>query len=161
MCFNVHVPCLTILLWPCHLPTERLRLLEEERKRLEELEAARVALLGQLLEQENARVEAELQELEPVLGQQRLERARAVQQADERWEWERFLACTYTPHPKYGACMLPMSLLLVIHATHHCSSTQLRTVSCSYTASGGVPRPARLQAEVQLATPFHPWSCAH
>mmetsp|Transcript_5166 Transcript_5166/g.12730 ORF Transcript_5166/g.12730 Transcript_5166/m.12730 type:complete len:729 (-) Transcript_5166:223-2409(-) len=84
---------------------ERLRQLEEERKRLEELEAARVALLGQLTEEEHARVESELQELEPVLGQQQLERTQAAQAANEAWEWERFLACTYTPHPKDRVAM--------------------------------------------------------
>ena len=35
-----------------------------------------------------------------MLGQIALERTRAEQQRRHDWEWERFLACTYIPHPK-------------------------------------------------------------
>ena len=39
-------------------------------------------------------------ELEPVLGQHKLERTRGTEQRQKDWEWERYLACTYIPHPK-------------------------------------------------------------
>lgn len=58
-CFHAHMPCTCIMSHVRKRYAERLRLLEEERKRLEELEAARVALLSQLQEAEAARVESE------------------------------------------------------------------------------------------------------
>ncbi len=41
------------------------------------------------------------EQLEPILGQQKLEQTRGAEQRQRDWEWERYLACTYIPHPKY------------------------------------------------------------
>ncbi|KAJ9511989.1 hypothetical protein QJQ45_004409 [Haematococcus lacustris] len=79
---------------------ERLRLEELEFQRLEELERQRVELLATYTEQENERVANELQELAPLAGQRLLERNVASEARRQAWEWERFLACTYVPHPR-------------------------------------------------------------
>lgn len=78
---------------------ERLRLEEEERQRLAELERQRLEKLDVLLGAERERLEAERADLESLMGQFALERSQAEQQRKKKWEWERFLACTYIPHP--------------------------------------------------------------
>lgn len=45
-------------------------------------------------------------ELEPIVGQHKLERTRASDAQQQQWEWERFLACTYVPHPRCVAVCL-------------------------------------------------------
>jgi len=79
---------------------EQQRLAEEERVRQEELEKQRQELLAALEATENERIKAEFEQLEPFLGQEKLERMRGVEQRQKDWEWERYLACTYVPHPK-------------------------------------------------------------
>mmetsp|Transcript_31025 Transcript_31025/g.68839 ORF Transcript_31025/g.68839 Transcript_31025/m.68839 type:complete len:672 (-) Transcript_31025:511-2526(-) len=84
---------------------ERRRLEEEERKRLEELERQRQELLGVHLGAEADRVNAEKSELESLLGQFALERSKAEEQQKQDWEWNRFLSCTYIPHPQDRVAM--------------------------------------------------------
>ncbi|KAF5835664.1 hypothetical protein DUNSADRAFT_7024 [Dunaliella salina] len=79
---------------------EQQRLAEEERVRQEELEKKRLELLAALDATENERIKAEFEQLGPYLGQEKLERMRGVEQRQKDWEWERYLACTYIPHPK-------------------------------------------------------------
>ncbi|KAG1660998.1 hypothetical protein FOA52_007163 [Chlamydomonas sp. UWO 241] len=79
---------------------ERLREEAAERARLAEIEAQRVALLETLLAKEEELRVAERDELAPLLGMQAAERARAREQSKKDWEWERYLSCTYVPHPE-------------------------------------------------------------
>ncbi|KAG2448008.1 hypothetical protein HYH02_007036 [Chlamydomonas schloesseri] len=79
---------------------ERLRAEEAERQRLAELERQRLELLGQFLDAEKARLDAQLSELDPLLRQFEHERSRARAAAREAAEWERFLRCMDVPHPR-------------------------------------------------------------
>lgn len=78
---------------------ERLRQEAEERRRAEELEAQRQALLDQLMAWQNARLEEELAELDPLMSQFEKERRAASERAAADLEWTRFLRCTPLPHP--------------------------------------------------------------
>eukprot|EP00198_Chlamydomonas_reinhardtii_P003323 XP_001692659.1 flagellar associated protein [Chlamydomonas reinhardtii] len=79
---------------------ERLRAEEAERQRLAELERQRLELLGQFLDAEKARLDAQLSELDPLLRQFEHERSRSRAAAREAAEWERFLRCVDVPHPR-------------------------------------------------------------
>ncbi|KAG2431165.1 hypothetical protein HXX76_009694 [Chlamydomonas incerta] len=79
---------------------ERLRAEEAERQRLAELERQRLELLGQFLEAEKGRLDAQLAELDPLLRQFEHERSRSRAAAREAADWERFLRCVDVPQPR-------------------------------------------------------------